>query len=276
VETRYELVANVSLLFGELPLFERFAAAADAGFGAVELWWPFDGPRPGDAEVAALLAAVEAAGVRLAGMNLWGGDQPAGERGTASHPDRRADFDAAVEVMAGIAERTGLRITNALYGQRRPEFSAAEQDEAAVDALAAAARRLGPLGVTVVVEPLSRGLNGDYPILTAADAVAVARRASAWADGEPVRLLFDTFHLANNGEDLVAVVRQYADEVGHVQLADTPGRGEPGSGGIDFAAVLDALAEAGYAGEVAAEYAPTAATADTLGWTRALPHVRLG
>jgi hydroxypyruvate isomerase len=90
-----------------------------------------------------------------------------------------------------------------------------------------------------------------------------------------VALLFDTFHLANNGEDLLGVIREWASLIGHVQLADSPGRGFPGTGGIDFAAVLNALWDAGYRGTVAAEYLPGRDTTASLGWVQDAPHLSL-
>jgi hydroxypyruvate isomerase len=271
-----ELVANVSLLFAEVPLHERFRAAADAGFQGAELWWPFDGPVPPEAEVERLLAAVAASGIPLRGMNLWAGDMAGGERGVLSQPTRSIEFEASLRVAAHIAAETGCRVFNALYGQRLASESPEVQDATAVDNLALAVRMLGATGRTVLLEPLSVGLNGDYPIVTAADALAViaqVRERSNRNDG--IALLFDTFHLTNNGEDLLAVIRAAGSAIGHVQLADAPGRGEPGSGAIGFPPVLEALVAAGYPGAVAAEYVPSAATVDTLGWVAAMPHLHL-
>ena len=273
-EHRFELVANVSLLFGELPMLERFDAAAAAGFHRVEAWWPFARAVPDRAEVDAWVSALEGAGLELTGLNLFAGDMPAGERGLVSRPDRQAEFAANLDVVADIAERTGCRAFNALYGQRVASLE--HQDVTAIENLALAVRRLSPLGGTILLEPLSRGLNGAYPIETAAEAIAVLDRLRDVVGADGAALLFDTFHLTNNGEDLVAVIRRYADRIGHVQLADAPGRGEPGSGTVDFAAVLAALADVGYDGLVAAEYKPTTATVETLGWIDGLPELTLG
>ncbi|MCU1421038.1 MAG: Hydroxypyruvate isomerase [Microbacteriaceae bacterium] len=271
----YALVANVSLLFAELPLLDRFAVAADAGFAAVELWWPFADAVPTRDERDSLLGAIAASGLPLAGLNLFGGDMPAGERGVLSDPDRGDEFAANLAAVIDIAERTGCRVFNALYGQRRAGVTPTEQDDTALVNLAAATEALGALGGTVLVEPLSRGLNGAYPIQSLADAIRVVERVRDRTGSDRIAVLFDTFHLANNGEDLVAAVRAAGPLIGHVQLADTPGRGEPGSGTIDFAAVLDALSDGGYDGAIAAEYVPTTRTVDTLAWVATTPHVRL-
>jgi hydroxypyruvate isomerase len=272
-DQRWAAVANVSLLFRELPLLDRFAAAADAGFRRVEAWWPFPVAAPQQSEVDEFVAAIEDAGVQLTGLNLFAGDMPGGERGIVNRPDRRDEFAANLQVVAGIAERTGCRGFNALYGQGVDEL--ADQDRTAIDNLALAARTFAPWGGVLFVEALASGLNGNYPIETASDALDVVNRARQAAGSDNIAFLFDTFHLASNGEDLPAVVATAAPFIGHVQLADAPGRGEPGTGTIDFGAVFDALSAAGYNGLVALEYAST--TPETaLGWLSGYPQLVLG
>jgi hydroxypyruvate isomerase len=272
---RYPLACNVSIMFPELPFLERFAAAAAAGFASTEAWWPWATATPSTAELDAFQRAVDDSGIPLTGMNLWAGDMPAGDRGMVSRPDRAAEFEAGLDLMVRIAHRNRLRGANALYGQRQPELRAEEQDAAAIVTLRHAAERLADAGTVVLVEPLARGLNGAYPLETAADGVAVVERAREGLGSGTIGLLLDTFHLASNGEDLVEVVDRCADLIEHVQLADSPGRGEPGSGTIDVPAVIAALADRGYAGGVALEYKPTRATVDTLGWIASIPELAL-
>lgn len=251
---RREWAVNCSILFTDLPLLERPAAAKDAGFDAVEFWWPWPAkPVPSAAEEDAFCQAVEDAGVRLIGLNLYAGDMPAGERGVLSDPARATGFRDSVEVTARIAERTGVRAFNALYGQRLDGVAASEQDRVATQNLAYAAGQVAAFGGTLLIEPLARGLNGAYPLETAADAVAVVARARA-AGAANVAFLLDTFHLASNGDDVEKAVRRHAADIGHVQIADAPGRGRPGTGGIDFGALFALLDEAGYAGRIALEY----------------------
>jgi hydroxypyruvate isomerase len=130
------------------------------------------------------------------------------------------------------------------------------------------------VGGTVLVEPLSLGLNGDYPLVTVADALGVIRNVREATGLDNIALLFDTFHLANNGEELVSAVHRAGEYIGHVQFADTPGRGEPGTGTIDFPSVLEALQTVGYAKSVACEYIPSTATVATLSWIEAMPQLR--
>jgi hydroxypyruvate isomerase len=260
----YELAANVSLLFTEYEYPERFAAARAAGFTAVESWWPFTSASPTAAEVDALCSAVSAAGVRLAGLNFFAGDMAAGERGVVSVPTRQAEFAASLAVVKTVHERTGCPVFNALYGTRLPEVSAADQDACAVANLRSAVAAL-PESATVVLEPLTTGENGDYPLTTCAEAVAVLDKV-----GPEVGLLFDTYHLTNNGENLLDAIEKYGHRIRHVQFADSPGRHEPGTGTVDFAAVLAALHTGRYSGLVAAEYRPVAETVNGLDWVPGL------
>ncbi len=263
--------ANCSLLFGELPLLERPAAAAAAGFSAIELWWPWpEQPVPSDAEVDRLVAAVRDAGVRLVGLNFFAGDLAGPDAGVLSVPARSADFRANVDVVAGIGEQLQVPAFNALYGVRVDGATPQEQDELATENLALAAEHVASIGGTVLVEPVSGPK--PYPLRTAADVVAVLDRVTAQGPTN-VAFLCDLFHLANNGDDLDAVVDRHADRVGHVQIADHPGRHEPGTGTLDLDRHLGRLEAAGYAGRVALEYVPSTTTLDSLAW---LPVERRG
>lgn len=268
--------ANCSLLFGETPLLERPAAAAAAGFSAIELWWPWpDQPVPADAEVDRLIAAVRDAGVRLVGLNFFAGDLAGSDAGMVSVPGREREFRDNVDVVVGIGEQLGVPAFNALYGVRVDGATPEQQDALAVENLTYAAERVASIGGTVLVEPVSGPK--PYPLRTAADVVAVLDRV-----GRPdVRFLCDLFHLANNADDgdaaidaaLDSAIDRHADRVGHVQVADHPGRHEPGTGSLDLDRHLTRLQDAGYAGHVALEYVPSTSTLDSLAW---LPVERRG
>ena len=262
------LAVNLSILFTELPLAERPAAVHAAGFDAAEAWWPFADAVPSAAEVDAFVAALDDAGVALVGLNFFAGDMPGGERGVASWPDRTEEFRASVPVLAEIARRTGCRAFNALYGQRRPDVDPQVADATAAANLAFAADAVGAFGGTVLVEPLTRGENGAYPLLTSGDVLGVVDRVRAGHGAGNLRMLLDTYHLTRNGDDLLAVIAAHADRIGHVQIADAPGRGRPGTGTIDFAAVFAALRDHGYAGHIACEYKPVGPSADSFEWLR--------
>ena len=261
-------LANCSIMFPELPLLQRPAAARSAGFGAVEFWWPFDRPVPGDAAVDAFVAAIADAGVALVALNFFAGDLAGPDRGVLSIPDRSRQFTDNIEVTVGIGARLGVRGFNALYGNRVAGLPPGQQDELATANIAAAAAAAARIGSTVFVEPLSGP--GPYPLRLAADAAAVVSRARA-AGAENVGILFDLYHLAVNGDDIDRAIAAQAGRIAHVQIADAPGRGEPGSGGLDLGGYLSRLAQAGYDGWVALEYQPTVSTLDSLRW---LPRAR--
>jgi hydroxypyruvate isomerase len=248
---------NCSILFTELPLLERPAAARAAGFSAVEFWWPFPTAVPADAEVVRFVDAIEDAGVQLTGLNLAAGDMPGGDRGLASWPGRETEFRDSIDIAAGIGERLGTRVFNALYGNRVEGADPRHQDDLAVQNVARAAALLDG---TVVLEPLSGA--DRYPLRAAADALAVADKVGA----PNVALLADLYHLTVNGDDVAAVISDHAARIGHVQIADAPGRHEPGTGGIPFDAHFAALAAAGYPGWVGLEYVPSTTTDRAFDW----------
>jgi hydroxypyruvate isomerase len=262
---------NCSILFTELPLLERPAAAKRAGFDAVEFWWPFAVAVPSDREVEGFVRAVEDAGVRLVGLNFFAGDMPGGDRGLVSWPARSAEFRDNLEVTVGIGERLGCRAFNALYGNRVEGANPGAQDELAVENLALAGRAAERIGATVLVEPVSGAPR--YPLLTAADAVAVIDRVAGGTGVGNLGLLCDLYHLATNGDDLDQVIDTCGDRVAHVQIADAPGRHEPGTGTLDLDRHLGRLAAAGYDGWVGLEYQPSGASADSFAW---LPRERRG
>jgi hydroxypyruvate isomerase len=262
---------NCSILFTELPLFERPAAAKEAGFDAVEFWWPFAEAVPSDNEVDRFIRSVTDAGVQLVGLNFFAGDMPGGDRGLVSWPARSGEFRDNVEVTIGIGERLGCRAFNALYGNRVEDADPGAQDDLATENLAIAGRAAAQIGGTVLVEPVSGA--SRYPLRTAADAVGVIDRVAAQTGVANLGFLCDLYHLAVNGDDLDQVIATYGQRVAHVQIADAPGRNEPGTGTLDLNRYLALLAAAGYDGWVGLEYKPSGASADSFAW---VPRERRG
>jgi hydroxypyruvate isomerase len=193
---------------------------------------------------------------------------PAGDRGVVSWPARSGEFRDNVDVTVAIGERLGCRGFNALYG-RVDDVSPQAQDDLAVENLALAGRAMARIGGTVLVEPVSGAPR--YPLLTAADAIGVIDRVRRETGVDNLGFLCDLYHLAVNGDDLDAVISSYGSRVAHVQIADAPGRNEPGTGELDLEGHLGKLAAAGYGGWVGLEYKPSGATADSFTW---LPHDR--
>ncbi len=256
--------ANCSMLFTERPLLERPQAARDAGFDAIEFWWPWpDQPVPSDADVDGFVSAVRDAGVQLIGLNFFAGDLAGPDCGVLSIPDRAAQFRDNVDVTVGIGQQFGVLGFNALYGNRVEGVSPGEQDDLAREQLGLAADAAARIDATVLVESVSGPK--PYPLRTAADSAAVV---SALRDaGHPnVAFLCDLFHLANNGDDLPGAIDAYTEITGHVQIADYPGRGEPGTGGLDLDGLVGRLAAKVYSGWVALEYKPTTDTHASLAW----------
>jgi hydroxypyruvate isomerase len=248
---------NCSILMTEVPILERPRAVRDAGFDAVEFWWPFSHPVPSDQESDAFVRAIAEAGVKLTGLNFAAGDMPAGERGILSDPARSKEFRDSVDIAVGIAEALGTKAFNALYGNRIDGVESAQQDAVAIQNLAYAADAADRIGAVVLVEPVSGAPR--YPLKRAADAVGVIDRVRAEAgdSGLNLRLLADLYHLSVNGDAVGSILDSYADRIGHVQIADAPGRGEPGTGTLDLAGYLHQLDINGYRGYVGLEYKAT-------------------
>jgi hydroxypyruvate isomerase len=253
---------NCSILLTDIPLLDRPRAARDAGFEAVEFWWPFPTPSPSDAEVTAFTSAIQEAGVQLTGLNFAAGDMPAGDRGILSHPAHTQAFRDSVAVAVGIAETLGTRAFNALYGNRDADLAPSTQDDVAVDNLAHAALAAARIGATVLLEPVSGA--PQYPLKTAADVIRVIDLVRGQYGVTNLRLLADLYHLAVNGDDTSAAIRHYGSQIGHVQIADAPGRGEPGTGELALAGQLQEILDGGYTGYLGLEYKPT--RPDTFDW----------
>ncbi|MGD0605253.1 MAG: TIM barrel protein [Streptosporangiaceae bacterium] len=247
---------NCSILFTERPLLQRPAAARAAGFDAVEFWWPFTEPVPADREVEAFVGALADAGVRLAALNFAGGDLAAGDRGLLSRPAGSAAFRDNIDVCVGIAGRTGCTVLNALYGNRADGVPPQAQAELALENLALAARAAAAVGATVVVEALNSYDNPRAPLVSSSGALAVVREVRAGGGVTNIGFLADLYHLGRMGEDLPLVLARDAADITHIQVADVPGRGAPGTGTLDFEALFGQIAAQGYPGRVGLEYKP--------------------
>ena len=232
---------NLSILFTELPLLERPAAAAAAGFTAVELWWPWvDSPVPERSGLDALKGAIEDAGVQLTGLNFYAGQLPGPDRGALSIPGEESErFRANIDVAADFAASLGCTALNALYGNRVEGVDPAEQDALALENLVLAARAADRIGAVLLIEALNRPESPLYPLVSAPAAVTVVDRVNEATGLGNARFLMDLYHLSMNGEDLPAVIERFASKTGHVQIADNPGRGAPGTGSLPLEDLLD-------------------------------------
>jgi hydroxypyruvate isomerase len=255
---------NCSILFTELPLARRAAAAKAAGFGGVEFWWPWDAMVPSDREADAFVAAIADAGVDLVSLNFHTGDMAAGERGIVSHPGRAAEFRENVIAAVEIAGQAGCTRLNAPYGLRVPGAETAEQDAVAIENLSFAAEAAAKAGASVLVEAINSVDIPGFPVDTSGKALRVIGQAGAPNMG----FLADLYHLSKMGEDVADVLSRHRESILHVQVADPPGRRAPGTGTLEFEPLLRQLAQQAYDGWIGLEYLPSdpADSASSFGW----------
>ncbi|MFN8621296.1 MAG: TIM barrel protein [Chloroflexota bacterium] len=256
--------ANVQFLFPGRPLAESIAAAVDAGFRTIEITDPFS------MDEDELVGLIERHGLTVDLFNLPFGVLAAGDRGWAGMPSRSADFRAGVERSIRFAERLRVPKVNALTGRRE----AGETEEAQLDCLrenlAWAADRLAGAGTRVCTELLNPVETPGYLL----SSLAVVRSVLEPLGGR-VAFQFDVYHLQRTRGELIPAAAEMADLTGHVQVADAPGRNEPGTGEINVPNVLAALAANGYDGPVGLEYRPSGRTPDPFAWVEAAGYARI-
>ncbi len=252
--------ANLTMLFTELPLLDRFEAAARAGFRAVELQFPYA------FEAHAIRERLDASGLTLVLHNLPAGDWAAGERGIACHPDRIEEFRAGVARGIDYARALGVGQLNCLAGKAPAGVPDALLRRTLVENLRYAANQLQSAGLRLLVEPINTfDIPGFY--------VSRTRQALDLLDevgADNVCLQYDLYHAQRMEGELAATLQQQLDRIGHVQLADNPGRHEPGTGEINYAFLFAHLDRIGYGGWVGCEYLPATTTEAGLGWIERL------
>lgn len=251
-----KIAANLSLLFTELPLLQRIQAAVAAGFDGVEIQFPYELP------AVQLQEALVRAGLPLVLINLPAGDLMCGGPGLAAVPARQAEFDAALQAALTYAAMVRPACVNVLPGRLAPGVTREQALACLVANLRQSAEAFAVLGIRVLCEAINPLDMPDFLINTPEqlDELLCA------VDHPNLQAQFDLYHMARQGLDIPAGIRLLAGRIGHVQFADCPGRGEPGSGQLDFTAALHALAQSGYAGWLGAEYLPSQATTLTLDW----------
>jgi hydroxypyruvate isomerase len=252
--------ANLTMLFTELPFLERFDAAARAGFQAVEFLFPYA------FEANDIKARLDANGLQLVLHNLPAGDWDAGERGIACHPDRVEEFRAGVERAIAYAQTLGVKQLNCLVGKAPAGLSDSVLRETLVANLRHAAARLKAAGLRLLVEPIN---NYDIPgFYLSRTQQALDLLDEVGADNAFVQ--YDIYHAQRTEGELAATLQKHLARIGHVQLADNPGRNEPGTGEINYAFLFRHLDRIGYDGWVGCEYKPASTTEAGLGWMQAL------
>jgi hydroxypyruvate isomerase len=250
--------ANLSFLYADLPFLERFAAAAKDGFRAVEYVGPYGFPAE---DVAAVLRAN---GLAQALFNLPAGNWDGGERGIGCHADRVVEFRAGVETAIRYAQALGCEKVNCLAGIAPAGTTAQERDAVLIANLQYAAPRLADAGIKLLLEPINlRDIPGFHVSTT-----HHAERLLDAVTSDNLFIQYDIYHTQVMQGDLMPTYARLKDRIGHVQIADNPGRNEPGTGEINYGFVLSELDRLGYGGWVGCEYKPRAGTSAGLGWMR--------
>lgn len=251
--------ANLSMLFTEVPFLERFALAARAGFAAVEFQFPY-GYRTDD-----IRQQLDAHNLRLVLHNLPAGDWQAGERGIACHPDRVEEFRAGVAQGIGYAQALGLTQLNCLAGKAPAHVDPTQLRATFVANLRFAAQALQNAGLRLLIEPINTYDIPGFYLSRTAQAVSLLDEVGA----PNAYVQYDIYHAQRMEGELAATLSRYLPRIGHIQLADNPGRHEPGTGEINFPFLFTHLERMGYTGWIGCEYHPAYTTEAGLGWLHA-------
>ncbi|VTU15268.1 Hydroxypyruvate isomerase [Variovorax sp. SRS16] len=255
-----KFAANLTMLFTELPFMQRFEAAAKADFKAVEYLFPYAFDKK------ELAAALRDNGLAQVLHNLPAGDWDAGERGIGCHPDRTGEFREGVARAIDYASALGCPQLNCLLGRLPQGVTAADARKVVVDNLRFAAKELQAAGIRLLIEPVnSFDIPGFY--LTRTDqALSLIDEVGS----TNLLLQYDIYHAQRMEGELGATLSKNIARIGHIQLADNPGRGEPGTGEINYPWLFRHIDSIGYAGWIGCEYKPRATTVEGLGWRTAL------
>ena len=246
--------ANLTVLFADVPVLQRFERARAAGFRYVELLLPYGH------DVGAIAAELRRLDLEMVLFNLPAGDWEAGERGIAADPGRREEFRQGVAQAMELARRLGVNRLNCLAGRRLQALPAEEQWACLVDNLRYAADRLASQGITLLVEAVNDRDVPGFLVTRTRQALELLEEV-----GRPnVRLQCDVYHMQIMEGNLTRTLCDHVQRIGHVQIADVPGRHQPGTGEIRYPFVLRALDEAGYDGFVSLEYVPRGSTETSL------------
>lgn len=256
-----KLAANLSMLFNEYPFADRFGRAAANGFGGVEVLFPYE------------LKAIEISDLMrqhhldLVLFNLPAGDWNAGDRGLASDPNRIKEFRNGVDLAVSYAEALKPRRINCLVG--KTEDTTATR-RTMLENIVYAADALETTGTKLTIEPVNSHDVPGFAITTTAEGLSVL----AELEHPNVGLQFDVYHSLRMGEDPFAIIEERGQLLDHIQIADVPGRHQPGTGEVDFKKLFQVIDDSGYTGWVSLEYVPEGDTEDGFGHLRELGYLR--
>ena len=252
--------ANLTMLFTEAPFLDRFALAREAGFAFVEYLLPYDFP------AAVLKQSLERNGLRQVLFNLPCGDWPGGDRGIAAHPGRIEEFRAGVGKAVEYALALGVPTLNCLAGKRVGGLDDPTLRATYVANLKFAARALAAQGLRLVMEPINHFDIPGFFLNRTDHALAIL----AEVDEPNLFLQFDVYHAQREEGELANTLRSHLAKIGHIQVADNPGRHQPGTGEINYPFLFREMDRLGYQGFVGLEYVPTPDSRDSFGWIKAM------
>ncbi|WP_167772592.1 hydroxypyruvate isomerase family protein [Ramlibacter henchirensis] len=246
---------NLRWLFTELPMWDRYAAAARAGFSGVEVAFPYEYPAR---ELKRLLDDNGLTLVQILAPVDWEG----GSRGIAALPEKAAESRKSIETAIEYSVAVGKPMVHVLAGNLGPEHDPAACMDAFKKNLEFAAQLAAPEGITIIIEPVCNARFPAYLYSRLAEGVAIIDEL-----GKPnIKLCFDTYHVQMQEGALTERLRQVYPYMGHMQIGNTPGRNQPGAGELDFGYIFRTLEELGWDRWVGCEYAPTGSTLDSIGW----------
>jgi len=251
-----KLAANLTMMFGEVDFLDRFEAAANAGFPAVEYLFPYA------YDVQVLKERLRDHGLTQVLLNLPAGNWAGGERGIACLPDRIAEFRTGVDKAIEYANALGCDRTNCLAGILPASTDPAVARETFAQNLRYAAPRLKAAGIKLLIEPINTRDVPGFFLSGTRQAIEIIEAV----ESDNLFLQYDIYHMQIMEGNLASTIESCLPSIGHIQLADSPGRHEPGTGEIDFGFLLDFIDRVGYAGWIGCEYIPKAGTVEGLRW----------
>lgn len=252
----FKFVANLNFLFGEVSFFDRFEAASKEGFKYIEFMFPYE------YKTSEIKNKLESNDLELVLFNLPAGNWNDGERGIAVNPSRRKEFMDGVEKAIEIALELGVKKVNCLVGNKLPELTAEETDEILIQNLKYAANELLKNDIKLLVEPINDYDMPDFYINTTKKAMELIERVNS----KNIYLQYDVYHAARKDENHKLILEKYFDRIGHIQVADSPDRHQPGTGDIKYKTIFEELGNLGYKEFISMEYKPNPNTSASLDW----------
>jgi hydroxypyruvate isomerase len=257
-----KFAANLTMLFTELPFLDRFERAANAGFTAVEFLFPYA------FATSDIQARLTRYGLKLVLHNLPAGDWDAGERGIACLPERVNEFREGVARAIEVGTTLGVPQLNCLAGKAPAGVPEHALREAFVDNLRYAAAELKKANLKLLIEPINTYDIPGFYLNRTTQALAILDEVGA----DNAFVQYDIYHAQRMEGEIAATLQKHLSRIGHVQIADNPGRNEPGTGELNYAFLFTHLDRIGYSGHVGCEYKPATTTEDGLGWRQRLAH----